>query len=194
VVKYERHHLDGRKLPRRRYTMIPVDTDERCPFRMKIYFKKKDGLFYLSRHGSGCEDKGHSKNTNVKTSAAHTTKSEIKTVKAMVQYPIKARGAASLLEKLTGEKYTTNQVAHLMKKAQGDYDQDTQEEQDWTFKNTTSVPKLIEYLTMTKYKNIMILIHDPTTSLSTEYKYRQRGVTGDSESEDEYTRLCKKYG
>jgi hypothetical protein len=52
----------------------------------------------------------------LKTSAAHTTKSEIKIVKTMVQSPIKARGAASLLEKLTGKKYTTKQVAHLMKK------------------------------------------------------------------------------
>jgi hypothetical protein len=39
----------------------------------------------------------------VKNSAAHTTKSEIKTVKAMVQSHIKARGAASQLEKLTGK-------------------------------------------------------------------------------------------
>jgi hypothetical protein len=72
--KYEMHNLDRRKLPRRRYTMIPVEKEERSPFRMKIYFKKKDGLFYLSRHGSGVEYKGHSKKTNVKTSAAHTTK------------------------------------------------------------------------------------------------------------------------
>jgi hypothetical protein len=54
--------------------------------------QKKDVMFYLSRHGSGCEHKGHSKKTNVKTSAAHTTKSEIKTVKAMVQSPIKEKG------------------------------------------------------------------------------------------------------
>jgi hypothetical protein len=48
----------------------------------------------------------------------------------MVQYPIKARGAASLLEKLTGKKYTTKQVTQLLEKAQEDYDQDTQEKQD----------------------------------------------------------------
>jgi hypothetical protein len=52
----------------------------------------------------------------VKTSAAHTKKSELKNVKAIVQSPIKARGAASLLQKLTGQKYTANQVTHLMKK------------------------------------------------------------------------------
>jgi hypothetical protein len=76
---------------------------KRKGFRLTIYFKKKDGLFYLSRHGSGCEHKGHSKKTNVKTSAVHTKKSELKTVivKAMVQSPIKARGAGSLLEKIT---------------------------------------------------------------------------------------------
>jgi hypothetical protein len=73
--KYERRNLDGRKLPRRRYTMLHVEREERRPFKMTIYFKKKDGLFYLSRHGSGCDHKGHSKKTNVKTSAAHTTKS-----------------------------------------------------------------------------------------------------------------------
>jgi hypothetical protein len=28
---YERHNMDGRKLPRRRYTMLPVDKEERCP-------------------------------------------------------------------------------------------------------------------------------------------------------------------
>jgi hypothetical protein len=44
------------------------------------------------------------------------TKSELKTVKAMVQSPIKARGAASLLEKITAKKYTAKQVTHLMKK------------------------------------------------------------------------------
>jgi hypothetical protein len=53
--------MDGNKLPRRRYTMLPVEKEERCPFRMTIYSKKKDGFFYLSRHGSGCEHKGHSK-------------------------------------------------------------------------------------------------------------------------------------
>jgi hypothetical protein len=111
----------------------------------------------------------------------------------MVQSPIKARGAASLLEKLTGKKCTTKQFAHLMKKAQEDYDQDTKEEQDWTFKNATSVTKLIEYLTMTRYIRFVILIHDPTTSLFNEYKYRHRWSTGDIESEDEDTRFCKKY-
>jgi hypothetical protein len=83
--------------------MLPVEKEEKCPFRMTIYFKKKDSLLYLSRHGSGCENKGHSKQTNVKNSAAHMTKSEVKTVIAMVQSPIKARGAASLLEKFIGE-------------------------------------------------------------------------------------------
>jgi hypothetical protein len=102
---YERRNMDGRKLLWRRYTMLPVEKEERCPFRMTICFKKKDGLFYLSRHVSGCEYKGHYKKTNVKTSAAHTTKLEIKTVKIMVQSHIfKAVGAASLLEKLTGKK------------------------------------------------------------------------------------------
>jgi hypothetical protein len=38
---YERRNLDGRKLPRRRYTMLPVEKEERCPFRMTIYFKKE---------------------------------------------------------------------------------------------------------------------------------------------------------
>jgi hypothetical protein len=134
------------------------------------------------------------KEKNVKTSAAHTTKSEIETVKAMVQSPIKARGAASLIEKLTAKKYTTKQVAHLMKKAQEDYDQDTKEEQGWTFKNAISVTKLIEYLTMTRDIRFVILIHDPKTSLFNDYKYRQRRFTGDSESEDEDTIFCNKYG
>jgi hypothetical protein len=117
--KYERRNLDERKLPRRRYNMIPVEKGERCPFRMTIYFKKKDGLFYRSIHGSDCEHKRHSKKTNVKTSAAHTTQSEIKTVKAMVQSPIKARGAASLFEKLTGKTYTTKHIAQLMQRSTG---------------------------------------------------------------------------
>jgi hypothetical protein len=43
--KYERRNRDGRKLPRKRYSMLPVEKEERCPFRMKIYFKKKDGVF-----------------------------------------------------------------------------------------------------------------------------------------------------
>jgi hypothetical protein len=89
--------MDGRKLPQRRYTMLPVEKEERCPFRMIIYFK----IFFFT-----CLDMDkavRTKGTNVKTSAAHTTKSEIKTVKAMVQSPIDARGAASFLEKLTGK-------------------------------------------------------------------------------------------
>jgi hypothetical protein len=32
-----------------------------------------------------------------------------------------------------------------MKKTEEEYDKDTQEEQDWTFKNNNSVTKLIEY-------------------------------------------------
>jgi hypothetical protein len=46
---------------------------------------------------------------------------------------------------------------------------------------------------MTNCIRFVILIHDPTTSLLNEYKYRQRGVTGDFEAEDEDTRFCKKY-
>jgi hypothetical protein len=49
---------------------------------------------------------------------------------------------------------------------------------------------------MTKYIRFVIFIHDPKTSLFKKYKYRQRerGFTGDSESEDEATIVCKKYG
>jgi hypothetical protein len=46
---------------------------------------------------------------------------------------------------------------------------------------------------MTKGIRFVILIHDPTTSLFNEYKYRQRGFAGDSESGDEDTILCKRY-
>jgi hypothetical protein len=72
----------------------------------------------------------------------------------------------------------------------------TQEEQDWTFKNKfTSVTKLIKYqLTMTDDIQVVILIHDPTTRPFNEYKYTQRGVTGDIEYEDEDKTFCKKYG
>jgi hypothetical protein len=42
--KYERRNLDGKKIPRRRYSMISVEREERCPFRMTIYFKKM--VFY----------------------------------------------------------------------------------------------------------------------------------------------------
>jgi hypothetical protein len=80
-----------------------------------------------------------------------------------------------------------------LKKAQEDYDNDTKEEQDWTFKNNNYVTKLIEYLTMTKDFIFVILVHDPTTSLFNRYKYRHRGVAGDIESEYEDTRFCKKY-
>jgi hypothetical protein len=40
----------------------------------------------------------------------------------------------------------------------------------------------------------VILIHDPKTSLFKNYKYRQRGVICDSESEDEDTKFYNKYG
>jgi hypothetical protein len=84
--------------------MRPVEKEERCTFRMTIYFKNKDALCYLSRHGPVCEHKRHSKTTNVKNIAAQTTKSELKTVKSMVQSPIKARGAEIIL----GKTYRVN--------------------------------------------------------------------------------------
>jgi hypothetical protein len=80
-----------------------------------------------------------------------------------------------------------------MKKVQEEYDKGSQDEKDWAFKNTTSVTKLIDYLTMAKYIQFVILIHDPTTIMFNEYKYRQIGVTCDSESEDEDATFCKKY-
>jgi hypothetical protein len=45
--KYERRNLDGSKLPRRRYTMLPVEKDERFTFSMAIYFKKEEVCFML---------------------------------------------------------------------------------------------------------------------------------------------------
>jgi hypothetical protein len=47
-----------------------------------------------------------------------------------------------------------------MKKAQEEYDKESQEEPDLTFKNTSSVTKLIDYLTVTKDIRFVILILD----------------------------------
>jgi hypothetical protein len=59
------------------------------------------------------------------------------------------------LKNLQG-KYRAKQVAHLMKKAKEECDNNTQEEQYWTFKNMTYATKLIEYLTMTKDFRIVV--------------------------------------
>jgi hypothetical protein len=58
-----------------------------------------------------------------------------------------SHGAASLLKKTYRKKYTPKHVAHLMKKYQEECDKDGQEDQDWAFKNTTSVTKRIHYHT-----------------------------------------------
>jgi hypothetical protein len=58
----------------------------------------------------------------------------------------------------------------------------------------SNIPPLLQnYLTMTKDILFVSFIHDPTNIMFNKYKYRQR-VTGDSESEDEDTTFCKKYG
>jgi hypothetical protein len=91
----------------------PVEKDKRCPFTMTIYFKNKYGLFYLSRHVSGCEHKGNSKKTNLTTGAVHKIKSEFKTVKAMVQSHLRQGEQQISLKNLQG-RYRAKQVAHLM--------------------------------------------------------------------------------
>jgi hypothetical protein len=181
--KYERRNLDGRKLPWRRYMMIIVDKEERCPFRMTLlYFKKKDGFFYRSRHGLGCEHKGHSKKAKVKTSAAHTKKLKLKTAKATwFNHPLR-QGEQQVSLKTYSKKIQQNKSNE---KSPKEYNNDIQSRrarlgfQKYHLCYKTMV---INHLTLTTKIRFVILIHDPTTSMFNEFANRQRGVIGDSES------------
>jgi hypothetical protein len=106
------HNLKGRNLPQTRYTTIHVDKDESHPFKIEIYFKTKDGFFYLSIYELECEHKGHSKKPHVKTSAEHMTKSETKMLNVILK-----RGEQHFSFKtLQGNIYSKAKVTHLIKK------------------------------------------------------------------------------
>jgi hypothetical protein len=42
----------GKKPPRKTTTTLPVVSQQRCPFRMNIYYYKSDGYYYLSTNGN----------------------------------------------------------------------------------------------------------------------------------------------
>jgi hypothetical protein len=42
----------GKTLPRKTTTTLPVVAQQRCPFRINIYFHKSDGYYYLSTNGN----------------------------------------------------------------------------------------------------------------------------------------------
>jgi hypothetical protein len=42
----------GKTLPRKMTTTLPVVAQQRCPFRINIYYHKSDGYYYLSTNGN----------------------------------------------------------------------------------------------------------------------------------------------
>jgi hypothetical protein len=42
----------GKTIPRKTTTTLPVVAQQRCPFRINIYYHKSDGYYYLSTNGN----------------------------------------------------------------------------------------------------------------------------------------------
>jgi hypothetical protein len=50
--KIEQRGPIGKTLSRKTTTTLPLDAEERCPFRISIYYFKPDGYYYLSTNGN----------------------------------------------------------------------------------------------------------------------------------------------
>jgi hypothetical protein len=106
-------------------TTLPVDAEERCPFRINIYYFKPDGYYYLSTNGNihnfhkgiTCSHHHHERQTVVFSSCTDMDEHVKKMVKQFAMMNASPSTCVRMLHRIDDCLYDVQTVANIFNKA-----------------------------------------------------------------------------
>jgi hypothetical protein len=98
----------------------PKDAPDCCKFAFNIICSKEDEFYYLSKHGSGRSHQHHLKNENIVSSTSTMDEETRRIIKKSAIVNTVSSEVKRLTHQMTGQNYTTDQIANMCRKATED--------------------------------------------------------------------------
>jgi hypothetical protein len=157
----------GNTLPRKTTTTLPVVAQQRCPFRINIYYHKSDGYYYLSTNGNVhnfqkgliCSHHHHERQTVVFSIRTDMDEHVEKMVKQFVMTNSSPSTCIRMLH-MDNRQYDVQTVANICNK-----EKKSLLEEKGVDTSSTKAQQLVDYLMTYPDTNAVIVIHDPSSAL-----------------------------
>jgi hypothetical protein len=158
----------GKTPPRKTTTTLPVVAQQRCPFRINIYYRKSDGYYYLSTNGNVhnfqqgiiCSHHHHERKTVVFSSRTDMDEHVEKMVKQFAMTNSSPSTYVRMLHRMDDRMYDVQTVANIFNKAKKSL-----LEEKGVDTSSTKAQQLVDYLMTNPDTNAVIVIHDPSSAL-----------------------------
>jgi hypothetical protein len=158
----------GKTLPRKTTTTLPVVAQQRCPFRINIYYHKYDGYYYLSTNGNVqnyqkgliCSHHHHERQTVVFSSRTDMDEHVEKMVKQFAMMNSSPSTCVRMLHRMDDHLYDVQTDANIFNKAKKSV-----LEEKGVDTSSTKAQQLVDYLMTHSDTNAVIVIHDPSSAL-----------------------------
>jgi hypothetical protein len=153
-------------LSRKMTTTLPLDAEERCPFRINIYYFKPDGYYYLSTNGNihnfdkgiSCSHHHHERQTVVFSSRMDMDEHIEKMVKQFAIMKAFPSTCVRMLHRMDDCLYDVQTVANICNKAKKGL-----LEEKGVYTSSTKAQQLVDFLMTNPNTNSVIVIHDPSS-------------------------------
>jgi hypothetical protein len=165
--------LSKEALLERRYqekttTTLPVVAQQRCPFRINIYYHKSDGYYYLSTNGNVhnfqkgiiCSHHHHERKTVVFSRRTDMNEHVEKMVKQFAMTNSSPSTCVRMLHMMDDRLYEVHTVVNIFNKAKKSL-----LEEKGADTSSTKAQQLVDYLMTNPDTNAVIVIHDPSSAL-----------------------------
>jgi hypothetical protein len=158
----------GKMLPRKMTTTLHVIAQQRCPFRINIYYHKSDGYYYLSNNGNVqnfqkgliCSHHHHERQMVVFSSRTDMDEHVEKMVKQFAMTNSSPSTCIRMLHRMDDRLYDVQTVANIFYKTKKSL-----LEEKGVDTSSTKAQQLVDYLMTTPDTNAVIVIHDPSSAL-----------------------------
>jgi hypothetical protein len=165
----------GKTLPINTTTTLPVFAQQRCPFRINIYYHKSDGYYYLSTNGNVqnfqkgfiCSHRHHERQTVVFSSRTDMDEHVEKMVKQFAMVTSSPSTCVLMLHRMDDRLHDVQHVANMFNKANKSL-----LEEKGVDTSTMKAQKLVDCLMTNPDTSAVIVIHDPSLEL---FGGRQKG-------------------
>jgi hypothetical protein len=158
----------GKTLPRKTTTTLPAVAQQRCPFRINIYYHKSDGYYFLSTNGNVqnfqkglvCSHHHHEIKMVVFSSRTDMYEHVEKMVKQIAMMNSSTSTCVRMLHRMDDPSYDVQNVANILNKANKSL-----LEEKGVDMSSTKVQQLVDYIMTNPDTNAVIVIHDDSSAI-----------------------------
>jgi hypothetical protein len=157
----------GKTLPRKTTTTLPIVAQQRCPFRINIYYHKSDGYYYLSTNGNVhsfqkgliCSHHHHERKMVVFSIRTDMDEHVEKMVKQFATMNSSPSTCVRMLHRMDDRLYDIQTVANIFNNAKKSLLEEKGVD-TWS----TKAQQLVDYLMTNTDTNAVLVIHDPSSA------------------------------